>query len=361
MKIDVFPALELPAEVLAAWSAAQAGAARFDNPFLSPQWAQAVARAQGSHSDIRVAVQRDMAGRPAAFLAARRRGSTAMPVGAPMCDYQAVVTRDPEFRVDARAMLRAMDVTRFDFCHMQADDPAFAGHGRGQNTSWVIDVADGYPAYEAERKAAGVGVLKDIDKKRRKVEREVGPTRFTALSDSRADYEQLIAWKRAQLVATGQTDLFKTTWVMRLMDELLETRDPAFGGGLYTLHLGDELAAVHFHLRGGGTIHGWLIAHDPKFERYSPGLLLFQDILKSLDAGPYKRLDLGAGDYRFKRELSNRQQGVMFGFLGAPSVSTLARTAVYGLRELAEALPLGPVSTLPGKAMRRIDVLRGLR
>ncbi len=140
----------------------------------------------------------------------------------------------------------------------------------------------------------------------------------------------MIAWKRAQLAATGQTDLFKTAWVTRLMDQLLETRDPAFGGGLYTLHLGDELAAVHFHLRGGATIHGWLIAHDPKFERYSPGLLLFQDILKSLDAGPYKRLDLGAGDYRFKRELSNRQQGVMFGFLGAPSVATLAR--ISGLR-----------------------------
>jgi hypothetical protein len=41
--------------------------------------------------------------------------------------------------------------------------------------SWVIETADGYAAYEAERKAAGVGALKDIDKKRRKAEREVGP------------------------------------------------------------------------------------------------------------------------------------------------------------------------------------------
>ena len=45
MKIDVFPALELPAEVRAAWSAVQAGETRFDSPFLSPQWVQAVARA----------------------------------------------------------------------------------------------------------------------------------------------------------------------------------------------------------------------------------------------------------------------------------------------------------------------------
>lgn len=360
MKIDVFPALELPAEVRSAWSTAQAGETRFDSPFLSPLWAQAVARARGPANSTKVVVQYDKAGDPAAFLAVRKRGSTAMPVGAPMSDYQALVTRDG-FRADPRAMLQALGVSRYDFCHMQAQDPAFQGHARGQCVSWVIEVADGYAAYEAERKAAGVGALKDIDKKRRKVEREVGPTRFTALSDSRADFEQLIAWKRAQLAATGQTDLFRTGWVMRLMDDLLETRDPAFGGGLYTLHLGDELAAVHFHLRGGGTIHGWMIAHDPKFERYSPGLLLFQDILRSLDGGPYKRLDLGAGDYRFKRELSNHQQAVMFGFLGAPSVSTLARTAIYGLRGMAEALPLGPVSALPGKAMRRIDVLRGLR
>ena len=360
LQIDVFPALELPAEVLAAWSAVQAGSTRLESPFLSPQWAQAAARAQGCAGDVKVAVQRDPSGEPAAFLAVRKRGSTAMPVGAPLSDYQALVTREG-FRADPRAMLRALGVSRYDFSHMQVEDPAFQGHARGQDVSWVVEVADGYAAYEAERKAAGVGALKDIDKKRRKVEREVGPARFTALSDSRADYEQLIAWKRAQLAATGQTDLFKTPWVLRLMDELLDTRTAEFGGGLYTLHFGDALAAAHFHLRGGGTIHGWLIAHDPRFERYSPGLLLFQDILRSLDAAPYKRLDLGAGDYRFKRELSNRQQGVTFGFLGAPSVSTLARTAVYGLREVAEALPLGPVSALPGKAMRRIDVLRGLR
>lgn len=360
MKIDVVSALELSPEVSESWSAAQAAAPRFDTPFLSPLWAQAVARAQGPASGVQVAIQRDAADQPAAFLAVRKRGATAMPVGAPMCDYQAIVTRDG-FRADPRAMLRALNVSRYDFCHMQAEDPAFQGHGRGRNTSWIVEIAEGYDAYEAERRAAGTGALKDFDKKRRKAEREVGPARFTALSDSRADFERLIAWKRAQLAATGQTDLFKTAWVMRLIEELFETRDPQFGGGLYTLHLGDELVAAHFHLRGGGAIHGWLIAHDPRFERYSPGLLLFQDILRGLESGPYRRLDLGAGDYRFKRELSNRQQIVMFGFLGAPSVSTLAREAAYGLREVAESLPLGPVSALPGKAMRRIDVLRGLR
>ncbi|HEX3406238.1 MAG TPA: cellulose biosynthesis protein CelD, partial [Caulobacteraceae bacterium] len=91
------------------------------------------------------------------------------------------------------------------------------------------------------------------------------------------------------------------------------------------------------------------------------GLLLFQDVLKWMDERPYDRLDLGYGDYRFKRELSNLQRPLMHGFVGVPSAASLLREAAYGVRRAAEALPLGAVSALPGKAMRRIDLIRGLR
>ena len=93
-----------------------------------------MARARGPANSTKVAVQYDRAGDPAAFLAVRKRGSTAMPVGAPMSDYQALVTRDG-FRADPRAMLQALGIARYDFCHMQAQDPAFQGHARGQNAN----------------------------------------------------------------------------------------------------------------------------------------------------------------------------------------------------------------------------------
>lgn len=73
---------------------------------------------------------------------------------------------------------------------------------------------------------------------------------------------------------------------MRLIRALFESRDPDFGAILFTLRIGQKLAAVHLHLRGRKTIHGWLIAHDPEFERYSPGILLFQDILRWMDTTP---------------------------------------------------------------------------
>ena len=49
------------------------------------------------------------------------------------------------------------------------------------------------------------------------------------------------------------------------------------------------------------------------------------------------------------------------GFIGRPSPQTLVRSAEYGVRAAAENLPLGALSHLPGKAMRRMDLWRGLR
>jgi len=225
----------------------------------------------------------------------------------------------------------------------------------------LVDAPDGYEAYAAQRRTAGVSALKEFDRKRRKVEREVAEPVFTAWSTSHADFERLFELKREQYRATGQTDIFAAGWTLRLVEDLFALKVPGFGGALFTLHFGDQLAAAQFHLMGERVIHAWMIAHDPAFERYSPGLLLFQDILRWMDDQPYERLDLGYGDYRFKRELSNTQQTLMHGFVGAPSAASLVREAAYGLRQAAESLPLGPVSELPGKAMRRLDLLRGLR
>ncbi|MBN9320108.1 MAG: cellulose biosynthesis protein CelD [Caulobacterales bacterium 68-7] len=366
MDIDVINPLDLPASAVARWSALQEQAPAYDSPFLSPHWARAVARAQapelerqGAGTRVRVAVMSNGEG-PQGFMSARVGAITAIPAGAPMCDYQGLVTA-PDAEVDPRRLVQALGVARYDFTHMLSEQSAFSPHLRGAVDSWIIDARDGYEAWATQRKAAGVGIIKDLDKKGRKAERDLGAPEFTAFSRSRTDFDQLIAWKRGQLNATGQTDIFASSWVNRLVRDLFNSRDPDFGGVLFTLHYGGELAAAHFHLHGRHTIHGWLIAHNPAFEKHSPGLLLFQHILRWMDETPYSRLDLGAGDYRFKRELANTAQSVAHGFVGVPSPVTFLRQAAYGVRHAAERLPLGKVSEMPGKAMRRLDILRALR
>jgi CelD/BcsL family acetyltransferase involved in cellulose biosynthesis len=308
---------------------------------------------------VRVAVVRQ-AGEPRAFLSANVGRVTAIAAGGAMSDYEGLVG-DPGPEFDPTQMVRALGVDRYDFSHILEARTEFLPYAKGRAISWIVDTPDGYEAYAAQRRAAGVSALKELDRKRRKVEREVAPTVFTARSLSKAAFDRMIALKRTQFRTTGQTDVFDAGWPLKLLEDLFALSIPGFGGALFTLHIGDALAAAQFHLMGETTIHAWMIAHEPEFERYSPGLLLFQDILRWMDQTPYDRLDLGYGDYRFKLELSNAQASLMHGFVGMPSAASLLRGAAYGVRQAAEALPLGRVSELPGKAMRRLDLIRGLR
>ena len=74
-------------------------------------------------------------------------------------------------------------------------------------------------------------------------------------------------------------------------------------------------------------------------------------------------VDVRGDQRRYLRALQNvsAMREIAHGFVGRPSPAVLLRRAQYSLRETAERLPLGAVSDLPGKAMRRLDQWRGLR
>lgn len=363
LKIDIVPPSRLSAADIDAWSRCSSADPALDSPFLSPGWVQAVERAQrglkgGEPRGGARVVLLEGEGGERGFFPVRLRGATAMPAGAPMCDYQGLIA-DPALKLDGRQLVETLNVDRLDFSHMLADQPAFAPYLRGRDISRGVRLSQGYAGYAAER-ASQSGLLKDLDKRRRKAEREIGPVRFEAHSRSTAAFTKMIDWKRALMRATGQTDIFEAGWPLRLLDDLFTARDPDFGAVLFTLSFGDRLAAAHLHLRSRHTIHAWIIGHDNDFDRYSPGLVLFQEILRWMDQTPFSYLDFGAGDYRFKQQFANAQREIGHGFVGRLSPATLLRSAEYGVRAAAERLDLGRVSALPGKAMRRLDLWRGL-
>jgi CelD/BcsL family acetyltransferase involved in cellulose biosynthesis len=355
LSLDVARPSELGRAELDAWLGLQAARPDLQSPFLTPGWALAVERARGGGVKAALA-QED--GRLRAVLAACVGRGTAWPVGAPLCDVQGLVA-EPGFDADPRALVRALGVRRYDFSHMAAACSSFAPFVRGEQPSFVVDLTQGFAAWAEEKKAGGSGLGKDLAKRRRKLEREIGPTRFTAFSSDREDLAQLIAWKRRKFAETRQTDLFAAAWPSALVEQLIAGEVEGVRAGLFTLHAGDRLVAAHLHLLSATVVHGWLIAHDEAAEACSPGRLLFEDLLRWMD-GRYRELDFGPVDYGFKARFANVQRPVGHGFTGAPSPAMLMRAAQYGVRRAAERLPLGRASAWPGKAMRRMDLLRAL-
>jgi CelD/BcsL family acetyltransferase involved in cellulose biosynthesis len=357
MRIEVVRPADLAQADIAAWSALQAESG-FDSPFFSPHWARACAEAGGPDAkQARVAVVRDGQG-AAAFWPVRVSTFSGQAVGAPMADYQGAVTR-PGVALDPKAVVRALGVGRLDFANLYPGQPAFDRHVHGHAQSLVIDLSEGFEAYAAERKGQ-TDILKDCAKRKRKLEREKGEVRFTAFSDVQDDFDQLLAWKRAQYKATGQTDIFDAGWPLELLKRLFAEPCGDLRVRLFTLHAAGELAAAHLALCSGAVAHAWFIAHSETFERYSPGVVLIHEMLQWGPANGMRELDLGPGDYRFKLQLSNLQREVGHGYVGRASASALVRAAAYSVRDAAEALPLGRASALPGKAMRRLDLWRGL-
>ncbi|MET0293984.1 MAG: GNAT family N-acetyltransferase, partial [Phenylobacterium sp.] len=358
--IDVVEPSQLTEADRAAWRALQSGEPAYGSPFLSPDWLDLLVRVDGPDRErSRVAILRDE-GRPRAFLPVRVCRGRALAAGSPFCDYAGPVA-EPGAAFPADALLKALRVAEFDFSNASDPDGVLADHVRDQSISWVIDLSNGYEAYAAERRQAGTDVLRDCAKKLRKLEREQGSARFTELSTSETAFDQLFGWKREQLRATRQTDIFSRDWSMQLMQAAFENQAPEFGGAMFTLEVGGLLIAAHFALRGAGVVHAWMIAHHPAFARYSPGLLLLCHILQWAAGSGIREVDLGPGDYRFKSSFANRARMLSHGYLARPSPGALVRGAQYALQAAAEALPLGALSQLPGKARRRLDIVRALK
>jgi CelD/BcsL family acetyltransferase involved in cellulose biosynthesis len=321
--------------------------------YLGPDYARICAMAGPDARRGRVLVIRE-GGEAAGFLSYREGRFGACAIGAPFTDYQALVAR-PGLALDRRALLRGMGVGRLDFAGVPDSQSLFAPYFRETDISLTVTLADGYAAYEKERRAAGTEVLQDCARKRRKMEREIGEVVFDAQPRNLAALDLLLDWKSRQFRASGQPDVLAPVWPRALLGRLVESENPNCRAEIFTLSVGGRIISIHLALRGEIGLHAWIIAYDEAFHRYSPGAVLIHEILKWLPQAGLTELDFGPNTYPFKHRMANGRRGVGIGYLGRPSLSAGLVESAWRLRTAAEKAPLGPVSHWPAKAMRRIE------
>lgn len=356
MRIHLAHPADLGAPELAHWRRLQQTDAALAGPFFSPGYAQAVAAAR---TDARLLVLEDDGGIAGYFAAQRPSAFAAMPLGTPLTDVQGLVAA-PDLPVTAGDLCRALKVGRIDFSGVLATQTAFAGGHRGVSGSWIAEVGAGSAAYLAVLRERRNETVRQQDKKRRKLVREQGEVVFTPQSRNRAHFEQVLAWKQGQSRRTRQPPVWETPWVLDVVNAAWESSAPDFRGALFTLTVGDTLVAGNFFLAGNGVLQDWIIAHDDAFNGYSPGVMLARAICEWAGDNGFHSVDFGPGDYQYKRQLTTTTRDLAWGFAARPSLAGAVRGVQYGVRGLVEAAPLGRWSDLPGKAMRRLDVWRGI-
>lgn len=351
IRVHVVRPGELASAELARWSQLQAADPRLASPYFSPGFTLAVGRAR---PDARVAVI-EGASRIAGFFPFQKRPfGLGIPLGGPLSDYQGIIG-NRDVTIDAPALLRGCGLAGFAFTNLIAADDAFKPHHRRVDPSHQIDVSAGVDAFMAERRAAGSDVIPATLRKRRKIEREVGPLRWVLKDPDPASLERVIAWKRDQYRRTRAVDGFAYRWPATLLADLHRIDEPEFGGVLSTLWAGDRMIAGHMGMRSQSVWHYWYPVYDPAFGKYSPGQIMLLAMVESCADLGANVIDLGKGAYIHKLRLGNRAVDVAEGYAGLASLATAMQRLCVRFERTVRRLPLGPAAEWPGKALRRLE------
>jgi len=352
MKINPLPVRSLDPGQISAWSdLLERNMALLGSPYLRPEFTLAVAHVR-DHVEVAV-FEKD--GQPQAFLPFERgpwyQGN---PVGGTLCNFQAII--GPEsLAVEPVELVRQCGLLSLRFNQLLAAVPRYCPYVWQYAESPYIDLADGFDAYIAQRPSRKK-LLQETERKSRKMGREIGPVSFAVHEPDETIVDCLIRWKSEQHRAAQVRDVFRQSWVRRLLNEILAFDLPAFCPMVSTLRAGDRLVAISYALRSNSSLHGWHIAYDPELSAYSPGMQLLLELIRGAAAEGIRRFDLGQGSGGFKERLSSGVTTIAQGSLDLHQATAAMRRTLWRTRAWILSSPLGNTARLP---VRMLDQIRG--
>jgi len=351
VQISVLRPADLEAAEIDAWHAMQDQSELLANPFLCPEFAITIGR---SRPGARVAVLSDGTGPAGFFPFELGRLGAATAIGAGLSDCQGLV-HAPGADWDARELLKSCGIAAWHFDHLVAGQEPFGRYQAATAASPVMDLAGGFAGYAEAARDRSPRFWRDLGRKTRKMEREVGSLKLAADSRDVGDLRALMSWKSEQYQRTGRSDRFDQPWIVDVVENLMSCRAGGFRGVLSVLYAGGVPVAGHFGLAYGGVLAEWFPAYDTGFAKYSPGLIQLVRMAEEVAALGITSIDLGKGEMRYKDELKSHELTVAEGTVTRPS-------AMSALHWAAAAPPRWAVRTIrkhPGLYRAADRVLKG--
>ncbi len=341
---------DLSPQEIAAWRAIAASHAAFASPLLGPDFALAVGAVR---PDARVAVwRRD--GEPMGFLPHHlKAGGLARPIGAPLSDYHALVSRAP---MELGAALAEAGLGALRFTGLIDPLGLFNQVVRTRSTAYVIELETDAADYLETLRVHSPKRFKNYRRLQSKVAREVGELTLCAPDHDPQAFAQLIAWKRDQLRRTGAHDFLAPAWTRRLMETLFAATDGDFQGLMLTLRVAGRMVAGHFGVRLGEAYHPWIASTDPEMGAFSVGQLFLLQAIEAMPGLGLRTYDLGPGHDHYKAPYALTQRQIGEGTALATGAAGWRPRLGEGAWRLADA-GWGPVA---GQVRRRFETISDL-
>ena len=309
-RFDVINALDLQPKDRAAWENILCSRDDLASPFYHPEFTRALAETRGR---IEVAVFRKDADAVGFFPFHRTRENTADALAGRLTEFQGAIVR-PDVAWDPSSLLRCIGLRAWHFDHLPVSQTSFEPYIWRKAPAVFMDLSQGYDAYRETVKKRGSS-LSQVERKSRKLAREVGPLRFEFHSTDESAFQLFLDWKTAQHKRSGYIPVLHVNWVHSLLNQLRALPPSGdFCGQFSTLYSGDQLVAVHMGLRSPEALHIWFPTYSVEFEKYSPGLILLLEMARAAAAAGQRRIDFGRTGERYK---ANFQTGEIYTAEGA--------------------------------------------
>lgn len=346
MPLTVICATELDASLREAWRDLRATNPALASPCFTAGFTQAAAAAR---KDVRIGVLHEN-GRIVGLWPHQNDRGRGTPAGGALSDHHGVVCA-PGTHWRWRALLRQAGLDWWAFDHLPASQ---APPGAATATSPTLDLSRGYDAWHRGRLAGGHGRIADLERKARRLAREVGPLRFEARVRERRVFETVLRLKSQQCQRTGVPDFFGWRWARALAEHAWQAQDSDFAGRLSALYAGDTLVAAHLGMRSPQAWHWWFPVYDADHARHSPGALMLLRVAQAAAAEGCAMLDLGKGDDAYKASFADCGLPLAEGWVARPSAASLAQGARRAARAWWRGSPLAqPLRPVLGPLMRR--------
>jgi CelD/BcsL family acetyltransferase involved in cellulose biosynthesis len=320
VQISVIRPSELGAAELARWHVMQREAGALANPFLCPEFAMAVDRFR---PDARLAVLADGPAIVGFFPFQRRRFGVGVPIGAGLTDCQGLI-HAPAVDWDPRELLRACKLSEWRFDHLVAGQAPFERYASAALPSPVIDLTQGFEAYQEKLRVKSPRFGQDVARKARRLQRKAGELRFVVDSNDVSVLRELMSWKSDQYRRNGWVDVFARTWIADLVDCLFSIRSDRFAGLLSVLYTGGRPVAAHFGIRSRHVLAHWFPAYDVRFAAQSPGLIQHLRMAEETATVGIDLIDLGTGAERYKQTLKSYDLTVTEGVVARGALAASA-------------------------------------
>jgi CelD/BcsL family acetyltransferase involved in cellulose biosynthesis len=350
LKTTVIPAALLTEAHERDWLALIDSNPDFASPFFTLEFTRSLA---GARPDVFVLCL-ESGGRFVGFLPFQRdRAGVGRPLGLRISDFQGLIAA-PNADWDVRSLLREAGLRVWHFDHLLASQRSFDPFVLRHDESSFMDLSYGYDHYVNERKRAGSRFLSQLERKARKIEREIGPLRFEWHTDESEVFEALRAWKTAQREDTRTFNVLDYDWVRDLLEKIRHDDTPEFGGVLSALYADDRLIAAHLGMRSRRVFHYWFPGFERSVSRHSPGGILLIHIAKRCAELGIERIDLGKGDERYKRSFQSGTIGLSVGAADSRPLHVAARRAWFRALEWGRESRLRSQLKGPKRILERI-------